>query len=186
MMPAGFEYVASPLAGLKVFERRPVCDKRGEFDRLFDSAALAAVGADSQVRQVNYVTNIRKGTVRGLHYQKQPYQETKTVTCLHGKAFDVVVDVRIGSPTFLQYHFEILDPEGLKTFVIPAGFAHGYQTMEDDTGLLYCSSNDFSPNSEGGLNPFDEALGIQWPLALTEISDRDYGCPKITSLWKGI
>ena len=119
MGSVGFEHVSSHLDGLRVFVRTAVADTRGEFSRVFDSEIIRSVGVDSNVRQVNYVSNPRRGTVRGLHYQKAPHEETKTVTCLRGRAFDVAVDIRKDSPTFLQWHAEILDTEETKTIVIP-------------------------------------------------------------------
>ena len=186
MGSAGFEHVSSHLDGLRVFLRTAVGDTRGEFSRVFDSEIIRSVGVDSNVRQVNYVSNPRKGTVRGLHYQKAPHEETKTVTCLRGRAFDVAVDIRKDSPTFLQWHAEILDTDETKTIVIPGGFAHGYQTMEDNTELLYFCNEAYAPFAHGGLNPFDEAIRIQWPVELTEVADRDSQCEWITNSWRGV
>ena len=113
-------------------------------------------------------------------------EETKTVTCLRGRAFDVAVDIRKDSPTFLQWHAEILATDETKTIVIPGGFAHGYQTMEDNTELLYFCNEAYAPFAHGGLNPFDEAIRIQWPVELTEIADRDSQCERITNSWRGV
>ncbi len=185
-MPAGFEYWASPLPGLLVFQRSPVHDPRGGFDRLFDSVVVGAAGAEAEVRQVNLASNRARGTIRGLHYQARPHSETKVVTCLRGRAFDVVVDIREGSPTFLESHAEMLSPDASKTIVIPPGFAHGYQTMEDDTDLLYLHSGGFVDNAQRGLHPLDDSLGIIWPLSPVIISERDSQHPLIVGGWEGV
>jgi dTDP-4-dehydrorhamnose 3,5-epimerase len=185
-MAVGFEYVTSALAGLLIFHRSPVHDLRGGFDRLFDSVTVAAAGSQIEIQHVNLATNLTKGTIRGLHYQVSPYCETKVVTCLRGRAFDVVVDIRAGSPTFLESHVELLSPSASKTIVIPPGFAHGYQTLEDETELLYLHSVGFVPDAERGLHPFDDLLSIDWPLKSPIISERDSQHPPIAVGWEGV
>ena len=186
VMPASFELSASPLPGLLVFERSPVYDHRGGFDRLFDSVVVGAASAEIVVRHVNLASNCAKATIRGMHYQTSPHSETKVVTCLRGKAFDVVVDIRAGSSTFLESHAEILSPDLLKTIVIPPGFAHGYQTLEDDTELLYLHSVGFEPDAQRGLHPLDDTLEISWPLPPVALSERDSQHPLVVSGWEGV
>jgi dTDP-4-dehydrorhamnose 3,5-epimerase len=185
-MPAGFNFSTSPLPGLLVFQRSPVHDRRGVLDRLFDSAVIGAAGGDTEVKHVNLAVNRKKGTIRGLHYQESPHCETKIVTCLRGQVFDVVVDIRAGSPTFLESHVEVLGSDESKTVVIPPGFAHGYQTVEDDTELLYLHSAAFVVEAERGLHPLDATLGIRWPLSSPIISERDSQHRAIDVDWEGV
>ena len=185
-MPADFEFSASPLSGLLVFQRSPARDPRGGFDRLFDSVVVGTAGAETEVRDINLATNHAKGTIRGFHYQASPHSETKIITCLRGRAFDVVIDIRAGSSTFLQSHTEMLSPDISKTIVVPPGFAHGYQTMEDDTELLYLHSIGFKADAQRGLHPLDGTLGISWPLSPTVLSERDSQHPLIVDGWEGV
>ncbi len=111
--------------------------------------------------------------MRGVHFQKAPHAEMKLVRCLKGKVWDVAVDLREGSPTQYQWHAEILSGENYKMMVIPEGFAHGFQTIEPDSELLYLHTEYYHPESEGGLHPLSERLGISWPLDITQLSERD-------------
>src|SRR5690606_8404515 len=115
----------------------------------------------------------RRGTIRGLHFQYAPHAETKIVSCLQGSIYDVAVDLRAGSQTFLQWYGLILSAERQNSLVIPPGFAHGFQTLEDNTQILYLVSAPYSAADEDGLNPLDPTIGIEWPLPPSEISPRD-------------
>ena len=128
----------------------------------------------------------KKGTVRGMHFQYPPHAETKLVSCFRGKVFDVAVDLRKDSPTFLQSHAEILSNENLKTFLIPEGFAHGYQTLSDDCEMLYFHTANYVKEAEKGFNSTDPLLRIKWPLKISQISSRDKSHPSITSEFQGI
>ena len=170
---AWLQVTATPLAGLVVVERRRRDDSRGFFSRLFCAEELGAAGLDTSVTQVNHSFTRRRGSVRGLHFQYPPHGETKFVSCLRGEVFDLAVDLRRGSPTYLQWHAELLSDTNGHSLFIPPGFAHGFQTLSDDCELIYLHSVPYAPGAEGGLNPTDPALGIRWPLPLTDISDRD-------------
>ena len=166
-----------PLAGLKIIQRQRLGDKRGFLARIFCSAELAEAGWMKPIAQVNHTHTAKRGTVRGMHFQYPPESEMKLVSCLSGEVWDVTVDVRAGSPTFLHWHAERLSAENRRALLIPEGFAHGFQTLSDNVELLYCHSHGYAASAEGGLNPGDARLSIKWPLATTEISARDAGHP---------
>ena len=136
--------------------------------------------------QINHTLTRRRGTVRGLHFQNPPHAEDKLVSCLRGSVFDVGVDLRQGSATFLHWHGEILSADNGRGLLIPRGFAHGFQTLEDDCELLYLHSSAYVPKAEGALNARDPRLNIHWPLEFTDISERDTNHPPITHEFTGI
>jgi dTDP-4-dehydrorhamnose 3,5-epimerase len=168
-----------PLEGLKLVERHPVGDARGFFVRLFCADELAAWGWRKPVAQINQTYSALRGTVRGMHFQRAPHAEIKLVTCIRGAVWDVAVDVRPESPTYLRWHAEELSASNGRSLLIPEGFAHGFQCLSDDVELLYCHSAAYAPAAEDGLNPRDPALAIAWPLPITEISARDAGRPRL-------
>jgi dTDP-4-dehydrorhamnose 3,5-epimerase len=114
-----------------------------------------------------------------MHWQRPPHAEAKLVSCLRGQVWDVAVDVRPGSPTFLRWHAERLSADNGQALLIPPGFAHGFQALSDDVELLYCHSAAHAPQTEAGLHPQDERLGIAWPLPITKLSARDAGHPRL-------
>lgn len=181
-----FSISHTPLKGLKEIQRRPLQDSRGFLSRLFCSEELALCGWHTAIAQINHTFTVRKGSIRGMHYQSPPYCEMKLVTCLKGKIWDVAVDIRSESPTFLQYHGVLLSAENNLSLLIPEGFAHGFQTLTDKVELLYCHSAAYNKNSEAGLNPLDPGLMIDWLVPVTEISDRDKAHPLISKDFKGI
>jgi dTDP-4-dehydrorhamnose 3,5-epimerase len=162
-----------PLAGLKRINRQRIGDERGFFSRLFCADELAAAGWNHPIVQINHTYTAKRGTVRGLHFQYPPHAEMKYVCCLRGEVWDVAVDVRAGSETFLQWHAETLTSDNGVAIVIPEGFAHGFQTLTDDVELLYCHSAAYAKDAESGLNVRDPRLSIAWPLQMTELSSRD-------------
>ena len=161
------------ISGLKVVERRYLKDSRGFFSRLFCSKELAEVGWHRPIVQINHSFTHKKGAIRGLHFQYPPFAEMKFVTCLKGAIWDLVVDLRSNSTTFLQWHAEVLSSSNCRSLLIPEGFAHGFQTLTDDCELIYQHSTEYSPTAEAGLNFGDPMLSIDWPLAIAEISVRD-------------
>jgi dTDP-4-dehydrorhamnose 3,5-epimerase len=181
-----FDFTATPLSGLRVVNRRRLGDSRGFLSRLFCAEELAAAGFDMPIAQINHTHTARKGTVRGLHFQRPPHAEVKLVSCLRGEVWDVAVDVREGSATYLRWHAEVLSADNWRAMLIPAGFAHGFQTLTDDVALLYCHSAAHVPEAEGALNPQDDGLAIAWPLVITELSARDSGHARITQSFKGV
>ena len=126
-----------PLAGLKYLERFPIEDSRGSLQRLYCDDFLRSIGVAKPLAQINLTQTQRRGTVRGMHFQHPPHMEIKIVSCLRGKVFDVALDLRQGSPTFLAWHGEVLTPELRNALLIPEGFAHGFQTLKKLLALSY-------------------------------------------------
>jgi dTDP-4-dehydrorhamnose 3,5-epimerase len=182
----GLAIHALPLEGLKLIQRQQLGDVRGHLSRLFCSQELAAAGWTVPIAQINHSVTTRCGTVRGMHFQKPPHAEFKLVTCLRGSVWDVAVDLRTGSPTFLQWHAQQLSAQNGHAMLIPQGFAHGFQSLTDDAELLYCHSAAYAPEAEGALNALDPCLGIPWPLALAERSARDCQNALISDNFEGI
>lgn len=183
---ASFLIRSTPLAGLSVVERIQRGDSRGFFSRFFCAEELAPVGFDRPIAQVNHTLTRKRGAVRGLHFQHPPHAEVKLVSVLRGEVFDVAVDLRKGSPTFLQWHAEVLSAENHCSLLIPRGFAHGFQALTDDCELIYLHSSFYAPHAEGGLPVSDPSLGIHWPLAITDISARDTAHAPLTPAFQGI
>jgi dTDP-4-dehydrorhamnose 3,5-epimerase len=181
-----FEIIELPLPDLMVVQRRLLGDSRGFLSRLFCAEELAAAGFDRPIAQINHTLTTRQGTVRGMHFQRPPHSEVKLVSCMRGEVWDVAVDVREGSPTFLCWHAERLSADNGCALLIPRGFAHGFQALTDHVELLYCHSAAHAPQAEAGLNPQDERLGIAWPLAIADLSARDAGHARITDTFKGV
>jgi len=181
-----FDLGDTTLAGLRVLQRRPLRDERGYLERLFCTAELDPLLAGRRIAQINHTLTMRRGTVRGMHYQLAPFAETKFVSCVRGEVLDIAIDLRPASATFLQWHGERLSAENHRTLVIPEGFAHGFQTLCDDCEMLYFHTAAYAPAAERGLNPRDPALSIVWPLPITELSERDAAHPLITSGFSGV
>lgn len=175
-----------PLAGLQLLERRKMADQRGFLSRLFCSEDLAPLGWVKPVAQINHTNTIAGGTVRGIHYQVPPFGEMKLVTVVRGEVWDVAVDLRAESPTFLKWHAEVLSAANGLVMFIPEGFAHGFQTLTDDVDMIYCHSTAFNPAAEGGINPLDKSLNVQWPLELTDMSARDREHPYLDGSFAGL
>ena len=172
-MRTRFDILDTPIAGLQVLQRKPIGDSRGYLERLFCSDDLQAHTKGKHISQINHTLTASRGTVRGMHFQRPPHAEIKFVSCLRGEVFDVAVDLRDNSPTFLRWHAEVLSADNHKTLIIPGGFAHGFQTLTDDCEMLYFHTAPYLPGAEGGLNAQDPRLAIQWPLPVAELSPRD-------------
>ena len=153
-------------------------DERGYFLESFKESIFTNNGINTKFIQDNFSHSV-KGVLRGLHYQKNPKAQGKLVIALRGEIFDVAVDIRKNSPTFLQWHSEILTADKGNSLFISEGFAHGFQTLTNNCELLYMHSNFYSQEAEGALNAFDPKINISWPLEVTEISDRDRNIPLI-------
>ncbi|MDT8993021.1 dTDP-4-dehydrorhamnose 3,5-epimerase family protein [Curvibacter sp. APW13] len=174
-----------PLSGLYEVVRIPREDERGWFERLYCADELRSAGWRMPIAQVNRSFTRTAGTVRGLHFQYPPHQEMKLITCLRGAVWDVVVDVRKGSNTFLKWHGCTLHAGGF-ALLVPEGFAHGFQALTNDAELLYVHSRPYSRSAEGGLHVADPALSISWPLPLHSQSERDQSFEMIGPDFSGV
>ena len=181
-----FTHTDLPLSGLKLIERKRLGDARGFLSRLFCSQELRAAGWNRPIVQINHSYTATRGTVRGMHFQRPPYAEMKLVSCLRGELWDVAVDIRASSNTFLHWHAERLSAENGRALLIPEGFAHGFQSLTDDVELLYCHSAAYAPTAEAGLNVKDPMLAIAWPLQISELSPRDARFPMLNEKFAGV
>ncbi|MFA5158885.1 MAG: dTDP-4-dehydrorhamnose 3,5-epimerase family protein [Candidatus Omnitrophota bacterium] len=185
-MTSRFDILETPIPALKLIQRKPHKDVRGYLERLFCLEELQPLVLNKNITQINHTLTARKGTVRGLHFQNPPHAETKFISCLRGKVFDVAVDVRHSSPTFLKWHAEILSAKNHKTLAIPEGFAHGFQALTANCEMLYFHTANYHPESEKGLHAQDPRLAIKWPLTITELSERDSAYPMIGPDFTGV
>ena len=161
-----------PLAGLKLVERQRLGDARGFLSRIFCAEELSVAGWRKPIVQINHTLTQKTGTVRGMHFQRPPHAEMKLVSCIRGEVWDVAVDVRAGSKTFLQWHAERLSAGNGRALLIPEGFAHGFQALTDDVELLYFHSAPYFVTAEASLNAKDPMLAIRWPLEIDRKSTR--------------
>ena len=174
------------LHGLMIIETSTRRDQRGTFTRLFCEHTLASVIGNRRIMQVNHSCTAEVGAVRGMHYQNAPHAEIKLVRCLKGRIWDVAVDLRARSSTFLKWHAEELTPENARMMLIPQGFAHGFQVQEPESELLYLHTELYNPSAEGGLCYNDPLLSIEWPIPVTNLSIRDANHPLIATDYAGI
>jgi dTDP-4-dehydrorhamnose 3,5-epimerase len=167
----------TPLEGVWVIELEKLGDERGWFARTFDGEEFESRGLNAAVVQCNASFNARRGTMRGMHYQADPHGESKLVRCVRGSIFDVAVDLRRDSATFLQWHGVELSAENRLAFYIPAGLAHGFQTLGDDCEVLYQMGHRYVPEAARGVRWDDPAFGIEWPPVPGDrtISEKDRG-----------
>ena len=177
---------AAPLQGLAVVETEPFEDHRGYFARLFCAQELSGCLDGRQIAQINLSRTAQVGAVRGLHFQYPPHAEIKCVRCIAGRVWDVAVDLRAGSPTFLKWFGQELSAANALMMVIPEGFAHGFQALEEDSQLLYIHTAFYEPSSEGGISCSDARLGIDWPLPLRDMSRRDAAHPPLSDDFRGV
>lgn len=166
-------FVPLPLAGAFRVELEPHGDSRGFFARMFCAEEFARQGLEAQWVQGNTSYTSAAGTIRGMHFQRPPMAEVKLLRCLRGAVWDVIVDLRSGSPTYGRWHGERLDDQNRHMFYVPQGFAHGFQTLTDDVEMLYFHSQTYSKADEGGLRWDDPAVSIDWPLKGNGHSARD-------------
>jgi dTDP-4-dehydrorhamnose 3,5-epimerase len=157
-------------------------DERGFFARSFCIDEFHEQGLITNWQQMNSSFTSKKGSLRGLHFQRAPNQEAKLIRAIRGTVFDVAVDLRKNSPNFGTAVSIILSSETGNSVYIPEGFAHGFQTLNEDVEMLYCHSARYAPELEGGVNPLDPAIAISWPLPISSISDRDHSLPKLRNV----
>ncbi|MDR3000508.1 MAG: dTDP-4-dehydrorhamnose 3,5-epimerase [Fibromonadaceae bacterium] len=174
------------IEGVSIIHSEPFKDERGFFNRIFCQKELELIRPGIVIAQINHSMTKTKGTIRGMHFQNPPHAEMKIIRCVKGSIFDVAVDLRKDSPTFLQWHGEILSAENMKALVVPEGCAHGFQSLEDDIEMIYFHTQFYSKQSEGAIRYDEPMLNIQWPLKPTIISERDAAYPFLTNNYKGI
>ena len=165
------------LAGAYLIHLEPRVDERGLFARTFCAQEFGAQGLETSYVQTNISTNARAGTVRGLHFQRAPQAEVKLVRCVKGAIYDVIVDMRAGSPTYLRWFGAELSDANGRMMYVPKDFAHGYQALGDGASVFYMVSAFYAPQAEGGLRFDDPKLAIAWPRAITDVSDKDTRWP---------
>jgi dTDP-4-dehydrorhamnose 3,5-epimerase len=164
----------------------PIYDTRGSFSRIFCREELREVISGRTITQINHSCSKEIGLIRGLHFQYPPQTEMKIITCLKGAVFDVMVDIRSNSPTFLKWYGVELSEEYHTMVCIPEGCAHGFQVLQENSELLYLHTTSYSPELEGGLSPLDPRIGIEWPLPVGQMSERDRNHPYVTDTFKGV
>jgi dTDP-4-dehydrorhamnose 3,5-epimerase len=172
--------VPTPLPDAHVVELEPIGDERGWFARTFDAAAFEGLGLDARVSQCNASFNARAGTLRGMHFQAEPHGEAKLVRCTRGAIYDVIVDLRPGSEAYCRWFGIELSAGGTASLFVPAGFAHGFQTLADDAEVHYQMSSHYVPDAARGVRWDDPAFGIEWPeppAGGRTITERDAGYP---------
>ncbi len=174
------------LKGAYVIEPEPFEDHRGKFSRIFCQEEMKKIGHYKQIVQINHSMTKQKGAIRGMHFQKPPKAEIKIVKCIQGSVFDVIVDLRYGSPTKLQWYGEILSTENMKMMYVPEGFAHGFQSLEENSEIMYFVTESYSSEDEGGVRYNDHLIKISWTLEVAEVSKKDGEIPLLSPRFEGI
>ena len=165
------------LKGAYIIELELMEDERGFFARSFCQRQFEKLGLNLSIAQCNVSSNRKKGTLRGMHYQAAPHQEAKLVSCLRGSMYDVIIDLRPDSPTYRTWMAVELSAKNYKTLYVPESFAHGFQTLEDDTVVFYQMSEFYYPECSRGIRWNDPSFGIDWPVPDTILSERDRSHP---------
>lgn len=166
-------FIETPLKGAYLIEINPFPDNRGSFARTFCKNEFRQIGHEKEFVQSNHSITHQKGTIRGMHYQKPPFSEIKLIRCIRGRIYDVIIDIRQGSSTFLDFYGVELSEDNNLQLYIPEGFAHGFQTLADNSQLIYQHTSFYQPGYEGGIKYSDPAVSIGWPLKVTCISEKD-------------
>lgn len=180
------ELIPTRLAGVFVSQSKSHSDHRGAFTRLFCEKEMESAIGRRRIVQSNLSRARMQGAVRGMHFQHAPCAEMKIVRCLRGRIWDVAVDLRAGSATFLKWHAEELTPQNARALVLPEGCAHGFQVLEADSEVLYFHTAAYRPEAEGGVLHDDPRVGIQWPLPVQDLSERDRRHPQLTADFTGL
>ncbi len=180
------KFTETVLKGSYVIDLEPMIDERGWFVRTFCKDEFRRIGHTAEWVQLNHSFTKKKGTIRGMHFQLSPFTEIKLVRCISGAVFDVIIDLRKSSSTFLKWFGVELSAENKKMIYIPEGFAHGFQSLTKDCELLYHHSALYTPGFEGGIRYNDKFVNINWPKKVTEISKRDKEHPLLNESYEGI
>lgn len=169
-----------------VIEPEPFIDHRGKFYRVYCENELKQIGHRKKIVNINASITKEKGSIRGMHFQYPPKTEIKIVKCISGSIFDVAIDLRENSLTYLKWFGEILSDENMKMMYVPEGFAHGFQSLQDNVEIIYFVTEFYSPESEGGVRYNDPTVGVKWPIEITDISEKDKKQPLIDENFKTI
>lgn len=178
--------IEAKIEGLKIITSESLQDDRGFFSRFFCAKELKLILNERKIVQINSSITNNVGAIRGMHYQNKPCSEMKIIRCLTGRIYDVAVDLRKNSPTFLKWHGVELTPESNLAYVIPEGFAHGFQVLEEGSQLLYLHTALYSPELEDAVRFDDPKINISWPLNPTDLSEKDKSHAYINEQFKGI
>lgn len=185
-MSGRFTIDDTPIAGVKLVRRKRLGDARGFLERLFCADELNAAGWVKPVAQINRTFTSQAGVVRGMHFQRAPAAEMKLVTCVQGAVFDVVVDLRRGSPTFLRWFGHTLSADEDASMLVPEGCAHGLQTLKPDCAILYLHSAPYDAAAEAAISALEPRVNVVWPLPISEMSARDAAHPRLDDSFSGI
>ena len=180
------EIIETSIRGVYAIHVKKLEDDRGIFARTYCKREFEKIGFDKEFVQFNHSYNSRKGTIRGMHFQYAPWCESKLIRCVQGAVLDVAVDIREGSPTFLQHVGIELSAANMVSILIPEGVAHGFQVLEDHSSLIYHHTQFYTAGADDGIKYDDAELAINWPLPVTQISDKDKQYKSIDKNFKGI
>ena len=175
----------TPIKGVMEIERSPMLDSRGLFQRMYCNDLLLAFLNGNNIKQINHSLTSEAGVIRGMHMQLGASAEYKIISCISGEVFDVALDLRRNSQTFLKWHSVILAPGEYNSLLIPPGVAHGFQSLEENSELLYLHTENYSPNDEFGVSFHDPRVNIKWPWLPTHVSDRDLSFKNLGSDFLG-
>ena len=178
------KFLETKLKGAFIIELEKSEDERGFFARIWDRKIIQEKGLNDNLVQVSISFNKKKGTLRGMHFQKKPFEEVKIVRCTRGRIFDVIIDLRPNSETFMNWTSFELNTNDLTLLYIPEGFAHGFQTLEDDTEVFYQISNWFSPEHAKGIRWNDKKFNINWPIQNPIISEKDLSYDSVERIFE--
>lgn len=170
-------FTETNLKGAYIIELEKFEDSRGFFARAWDKKVFNEHGLIGDVKQQNTSFTVHKGTIRGMHYQVAPHQETKLISCLRGAIYDVIIDLRPDSPTYMQWLGVELSVGNYKMIYVPKDFAHGFQTLEDNSLASYLVTEVYTPHAEAGIRYNDPSINIEWPLPVSFTSDKDANWP---------
>ncbi len=180
------KFIKMPLKDAYLIKPDPTLDERGFFERLFCQKEFKKIGFKKTIVQINCSFTRKKGTIRGMHYQKPPHIEGKIISCLEGEVFDCIIDLRQKSSTFLKWHGEVLSAKNHKMIYIPEGFAHGFQTLRDNCCMLYLHTDFYHKQSEEGIKYDDPLFNIRWPQKIIDISIKDRNLSYLSQKFKGL
>ena len=186
MQERKLKFTEVELKGVFIIEPKSFVDERGSFDRLFCASEFGENGLNTKLVQINHSKSLAKGTIRGLHYQMPPNAETKVIKCIKGNIFDVIVDVRKDSSTFLKWFCLELSQENKKMLYVPEGFAHGFQALDNEVEVIYFTTRFYSPEDERGIRYNDPKVEIKWKLDTIVVSNKDANIPLLDNNFEGM